>query len=163
VPLAFIPPLLPTLVDEPPPGGAWSLEIKFDGYRTQILIDASRARLFTRNGHDWTAKYRTLASAAEGFSLDEAIIDGEVIINDTEGKPDFGLLRNAIRSREQELVFMAFDLLHLRGHDRRRMPLEERRHILEDLVEPAHEPIRFSEALQGDGKAIYEAVDRMGT
>lgn len=162
MPLAFIPPLLPTLVDEPPEGVAWQHEIKFDGYRTQILIDAGRARLFTRNGHDWTAKYRTLAAAAEGLGLDEVILDGEAIVNDAEGKPDFGSLRAAIRSREHDLVFMAFNLLHLNDHDLRRMPLDERRHILEDLIEPAHEPIRFSEALHGDGPAIYRAVDQMG-
>ena len=57
---------------------------------------------------------------------------------------------------------MAFDLLHLNGHDLGRMPLEDRRYILEDLIEAGHEPIRFSEALQGDSSAIYAAVDRMG-
>jgi len=57
---------------------------------------------------------------------------------------------------------MAFDLLHRNGHDLRGMALEERRHILADLIEPAHEPIRFSESLDGEGDAIYRAVERMG-
>jgi ATP-dependent DNA ligase len=57
--LAFIPAMMPTVVDKPPKGEGWTHEVKFDGYRTQLIIDPKGARFFTRRGFDWTAKYRT--------------------------------------------------------------------------------------------------------
>ena len=61
--LKFIPPLMPTLVEKPPEGDGWIHEIKFDGYRSQIVRDAEGVRIFTRRGLDWTSKYRDLAKA----------------------------------------------------------------------------------------------------
>ncbi|CCV15449.1 hypothetical protein [Mesorhizobium sp. STM 4661] len=62
--LKFIPPMMPELVDKPPEGGGWSHEVKFDGYRSQIVRDVGGVRIFTRRGLDWTAKYRDLAALA---------------------------------------------------------------------------------------------------
>ncbi|CCV15462.1 hypothetical protein [Mesorhizobium sp. STM 4661] len=76
--LKFIEPLLPTLVEKPPEGDGWIHEVKFDGYRSQIVIDPDFA--FTRNRANWTAKYRDLVGAAKQPGLDNAIIDGEVVI-----------------------------------------------------------------------------------
>lgn len=162
MPLAFFPPMLLTLVDEPPAGDAWQHEIKFDGYRLQIIIDGASVRLFTRNGFDWSPKFPTLANAAARLGVDSAILDGELILSGEDGKPDFHGLRTAIRKREADLAFMAFDLLHLNGHDLRGMVTEERRHILTDLIEPGHDPIRYSERVEGDGSAVFRAVERMG-
>ena len=61
--LSFIPPLMPTLVEKPPEGDDWIHEVKFDGYRSQIVKDASGVRVFTRRGLDWTTKYRNIAEA----------------------------------------------------------------------------------------------------
>jgi ATP-dependent DNA ligase len=61
--LNFIPPQLPMLHDKPPPGDGWSHEVKFDGYRSQLIIDEDGARIYTRRGLDWTSKYRDLAAA----------------------------------------------------------------------------------------------------
>jgi bifunctional non-homologous end joining protein LigD len=60
--LKFVPPQLPTLHDRPPEGDAWSHEVKFDGYRSQIVIDDAGTRIYTRRGLDWTSKYRDLAA-----------------------------------------------------------------------------------------------------
>jgi ATP-dependent DNA ligase len=57
--------MLPTLVDEPPDGGDRIHEVKHDGYRSQIILESGSARVFTRRGHDWTAKYRLIAEAGE--------------------------------------------------------------------------------------------------
>jgi len=62
--LSFIPPLMPTLVEKPPEGDGWIHEVKFDGYRSQIIRDAGGVRIYTRRGLDWTSKYRDLAKAA---------------------------------------------------------------------------------------------------
>ena len=155
--LAFVEPLLPTLVDKPPEGDEWIHEIKFDGYRSQIIIDHD-VRIFTRNGHNWTVKYRNLVGAAKRLGVENAIIDGEIVVLNAAGVSDFAALRTAITRREQDLYFVAFDLLHLNGHDLRDMALEDRREILEGIIEP-DDHIQFSQAMPGDANAIFHLID----
>ncbi|WP_348641125.1 hypothetical protein [Mesorhizobium sp. B2-3-15] len=78
--LKFIEPLMPTLVEKPPEGVGWIHEVKFDGYRSQIVKDEGGVRIFTRRGLDGTAKYRDLAKAAGDLEVESAIIDGEIIV-----------------------------------------------------------------------------------
>ncbi len=160
--LKFVEPLLPTLVEEPPAGSDWIHEVKFDGYRSQIVKDAGAVRVFTRRGHDWTAKYRDITKAAS--ELDEvqsAIIDGEIIVLNDAGMSDFAALRKAITQRQHDLYFVAFDLLHLNGHDLRDMPLEDRREILAAMIPEGHR-IQFSQSLPGDVASIFHLVDQAG-
>lgn len=159
--LSFIPPLMPTLVEEPPEGDGWIHEVKFDGYRTQIVIDDSGVRIFTRRGLDWTSKYKPIAEASKALQVENAIIDGEVIVTNDAGLSDFRALRSAITSRPQDLYFVAFDLLHLNGHDLRDMALEDRREVLQAMI-PAGEQIQFSEALPGTGSAVFHLVEQAG-
>lgn len=159
--LKFIPPLLPTLVERPPEGDGWIHEIKFDGYRTQIVIDDAGVRIFTRRGLDWTSRYRDLAKAAGKLDVESAIIDGELIVTNEAGLSDFKALRKAITRRQRELYFVAFDLLHLNGHDLRDMALEDRREILASLIEPGSR-IQFSEALPGTADAVFHLIEQAG-
>lgn len=160
--LKFIEPLMPTLVDKPPEGGEWSHEVKFDGYRSQIVIDEAGTRILTRRGLDWTAKYRDLSAAGASLAgVESAIIDGEIVVLDEDGLSDFAALRKAITRRQHDLYFVAFDLMHLNGHDLRDMALEERREILAALI-PVGMRIQFSQDLPGEAKAIYHLVDQAG-
>ncbi|QND64591.1 ATP-dependent DNA ligase [Mesorhizobium loti] len=159
--LRFLPPLMPTLVEKPPDGEGWIHEVKFDGYRSQLIIDEDGIRIFTRNGHDWTAKYRDLVTEAKSLGTESAIVDGEIIVLNEAGLSDFSELRKAITRRQHDLYFVAFDLLHLNGHDLRDMALEERREILADMI-PADIRIQFSQALPGKADAIYHLVDQAG-
>ncbi|MER9257916.1 ATP-dependent DNA ligase, partial [Mesorhizobium sp. M0619] len=152
--LKFIEPLMPTLVENPPEGEGWTHEVKFDGYRSQMIIDEDGTRIYTRNGHDWTAKYRDLVGEAKSLGAESAIVDGEIIVLNEAGLSDFGDLRKAITRRQQDLYFVAFDLLHLNGHDLRDMALEERREILASMIELGGR-IQFSEPLPGEAKAIF--------
>ncbi|MER9416528.1 ATP-dependent DNA ligase [Mesorhizobium sp. M0306] len=161
MPLPFVEPLMPTLVDKPPEGGDWIHEVKFDGYRSQIIIDEAGTRIFTRNGMDWTAKYPDLVETAKGLVVDSAIIDGEIIVPNEAGLADYAALRKAITRRQHDLYFVAFDLLHLNGHDLRDVPLEHRRELLVGLI-PAASRIQFSEALPGEAKAIFHLLDKAG-
>ncbi|MHB9450631.1 ATP-dependent DNA ligase [Mesorhizobium sp. RSR565B] len=158
--LKFVEPLLPSLVEKPPEGDEWIHEVKFDGYRSQIIIDHD-VRIFTRNGHNWTAKYRDLAGAAKRLGVENAIIDGELVVLNEAGLSDYQALRKAITSRQHDLYFVTFDLLHLNGHDLRDMDLEDRREILEGLILP-DDRIQFSQALPGDAKAIFHLIDEAG-
>lgn len=159
--LSFIEPLMPTLVDKPPEGDGWIHEVKFDGYRSQIVRDVDGVRIFSRRGLDWTAKYRDLAKAASGLDAEDAIIDGEVIVTNEAGLSDFKALRKAITSRQQDLYFVAFDLLHLNGRDLRDIPLEDRRQILAEMIPPGGR-IQFSQSLPGDAKSIFHLIDQAG-
>ncbi|TGQ66048.1 ATP-dependent DNA ligase [Mesorhizobium sp. M00.F.Ca.ET.186.01.1.1] len=159
--LKFVAPLMPTLVDQPPEGENWLHEVKFDGYRSQLIIDEDGTRIYTRNGLDWTSKYRDLVAEAAHLGADSAIVDGEIIVLNDAGLSDFGALRKAITRRQHELYFVAFDLLHLDGQDLRDMALEERREILSGMTEPGRR-IQFSEPLPGDAKAIFHLLDQAG-
>ncbi|MER8574573.1 ATP-dependent DNA ligase [Mesorhizobium sp. M1409] len=152
---------MPTLVERPPEGDGWIHEVKFDGYRSQIVRDAEGVRIFTRRGLDWTSKYRDLAKAAAELEVESAIIDGEIIVLNDAGLSDFGELRKAITRRQHDLYFVAFDLLHLNGHDLRDMPLEDRREILAALI-PNGQRLQFSQALPGDAKAVFHLIDQAG-
>ncbi|TIU72881.1 MAG: ATP-dependent DNA ligase [Mesorhizobium sp.] len=159
--LKFLPPMMPTLVAKPPQGDDWMHEAKFDGYRSQIIIDADGVRIFTRRGLDWTSKYRDLVEAAKGLNVQNAIIDGEVVVLNEAGLSDFAALRKAITRRQHDLYFVAFDLLHLNGHDLRDMVLEDRREILAGLIE-SDSRIQFSETMPGEANAIYHLIDAAG-
>ncbi|RWI13579.1 ATP-dependent DNA ligase [Mesorhizobium sp.] len=152
---------MPTLVAKPPQGDDWMHEAKFDGYRSQIIIDAGGARIFTRRGLDWTSKYRDLVEAAKALNVQDAIIDGEVVVLNEAGLSDFAALRKAITRRQHDLYFVAFDLLHLNGHDLRDMVLEDRREILAGLI-GSDSRIQFSETMPGEANAIYHLIDAAG-
>ncbi|ESY19270.1 MULTISPECIES: ATP-dependent DNA ligase [unclassified Mesorhizobium] len=159
--LKFIEPLMPTLVEKPPEGEGWTHEVKFDGYRSQMIIDEVGTRIYTRNGHDWTAKYRDMVREAKRLGAESAIVDGEIVVLNDKGLSDFAALRRAITRRQHDLYFVAFDLLHLNGHDLRDMALEERREILSSMIGPGGH-IQFSEPLPGEAKAIFHLLDQAG-
>ncbi|RJT28648.1 ATP-dependent DNA ligase [Mesorhizobium waimense] len=152
---------MPTLVEKPPEGDDWIHEVKFDGYRSQIIIDDADVRIFTRRGLDWSAKYRDLVDAAKELNVQNAIVDGEIIVTNEAGLSDLAALRKAITQRQHDLYFVAFDLLHLNGHDLRDMALEDRREILVSMISTGGR-IQFSQALQGEAKAIFHLVDEAG-
>lgn len=159
--LSFIRPMEPELVEQPPKGGEWGHEVKFDGYRTQIIKVADGIRFYTKNGFDWTAKYRPLADEAKSIKAESFILEGETIVTNEAGLSDFHALRSAITRRPLDLYLVAFDLLHLNGHDLRDMPLKDRREILQAMI-PAGGHIQFSEALPGSGEAVYHLACEAG-
>ncbi|WP_246749852.1 ATP-dependent DNA ligase [Mesorhizobium caraganae] len=115
--LKFVPPQLPRLVETPPESDDWIHEIKYDGYRTQVIIDWDGARAYTKTGIGWTLRYWPIVTAAEALGARSAIIDGEVIAPTPNGAPDFYALRSAMAWNAERLAFVAFDLLHLDGKD----------------------------------------------
>ncbi|MDX8495147.1 ATP-dependent DNA ligase [Mesorhizobium sp. VK22B] len=159
--LSFIRPMEPVLVDQPPKGDEWSHEVKFDGFRTQLIKDADGIRLYTKTGIDWTAKYRPLAAEAKSIEAESFIIECETIVTNEAGLSDFHALRSAITRRPQDLYLVVFDLLHLNGHDLRDMALKDRREILQALIS-AGGRVQFSEALPGTGDAVYHLACEAG-
>ncbi|XUW89819.1 DNA ligase D [Burkholderia sp. M6-3] len=147
---ATLKPQLATLVDATPPGDDWSYEIKFDGYRVLARIDASAkgrdVQMFTRAGNDWTAKFSKQVKAFEQLGVESAWLDGEAVVLDENGVPNFQALQNAFDSnRPQDIVVYLFDVPFLNGYDLRGVPLQQRRAILRALLEPVDDSVlRFS-------------------
>jgi DNA ligase D-like protein (predicted polymerase) len=156
--------MMPTPADEAPAGEDWLHEIKYDGYRTQLVIAAGNVRAFTGAGDEWPGRYGAVAAAAAALGCGSAIIDGEMIVEDSAGRPDLAALERAIERAPGRLVLMAFDLLHLDGRNLMAKPLEERRARLQALLgqaDPAG-PIRFSADVEGGGRDFFRAVEAMG-
>ena len=145
-------PQLATLVDTVP-GGDWRYEIKFDGYRMLARIDSGEVRLFTRNGHDWTAKMPQQAAALAGLGLESGWLDGEVVVPNEEGTPDFQALQNAFEAgRSGSILYYLFDMPYLNGMDLREVALEQRRAALREVLERSDsELLRFSAAFEAAG------------
>lgn len=163
--LSFIEPMRPALVDSPPEGDAWLHELKYDGYRTELIVAGDQSRAFTRTGLDWTSKYAPIVDALRKLDCKAAIIDGEVIVQGAKGIPDFhGLRRELAKKKPRRLVFMAFDLLHLDGHDLRRELLEDRRERLRELLgeNAPGQPYQFSDHVVGGGREFFVLAERMG-
>lgn len=154
--------LSPVATDKPPSGGDWLHEIKFDGYRTQILVEDGKAAAFSKSGHDWSTKYRDIVSAAAKLNCKSAVLDGEIIVNNELGVSDFSRLPHAIKWEPHNLVFMAFDLLHLNDVDLRGQPLLARKRSLEQLLDGETWSIRYTEHLQTDGQSFFEACENLG-
>jgi bifunctional non-homologous end joining protein LigD len=156
--LRFIEPQLASSAEQPPEGKHWIHEIKHDGYRSQVVIERDQVRLFSRNGHDWSDRYPGIVRAASGLRCKSAIIDGEAIVQDGDGRSDFESLQSAMRSRAESIILYAFDLLHLDGKDLRQETLSERRAVLKRLVgDDADSRIQFSDEFDGDGEALFNA------
>ncbi|BCG25228.1 multifunctional non-homologous end joining protein LigD [Pseudomonas tohonis] len=155
-------PQLATLVESVPEGD-WLYEIKFDGYRIMARIDDGAVRLFTRNGHDWTSKMPRQAEALASLGLESAWLDGEVIVANEDGVPDFQALQNAFDSGSSgNIVFYAFDMPYLNGMDLRDVPLEQRRSALAQVMERSEdEVLRYSEDFAESAETMLNSACQM--
>jgi bifunctional non-homologous end joining protein LigD len=92
-PPSWIEPCIPTLVAKPPKGDRWRHEVKWDGYRVSLVIDAGKAKVRTRRGHDWTDRFKPIAEAAAALPCRNAIVDGEAVVLDAKGRASFSALQ----------------------------------------------------------------------
>ncbi|HDR9103750.1 TPA: DNA ligase D [Burkholderia vietnamiensis] len=160
---AIIKPQLATAAAHPPEYGDWCYEIKFDGYRMLTRIDGGDIRFLTRNGHDWSGRLPRLVQAVRELNVRNAWLDGEVVVLNAAGRPDFNLLQNAFDSRSTaDIVMFAFDLLWLNGEDLRPLPLRERRQQLRSLLEPVEGLLlRFSEDFEQDPHSLLASASKL--
>ena len=160
---AAIGPQLATLATGVPPAGDWRFEIKLDGYRLMTRIEKGEPRLITRGGHDWTTKMPGLARELAGLGLSSAWLDGEIVVVDGPGLPDFNALQQAFDRRKSEhIVYFLFDLPYLNGHDLRAAALSERRSLLKSLMQGhALKQLRLSADFAADPAAILESARQM--
>jgi bifunctional non-homologous end joining protein LigD len=162
---ATIHPMLAESIDDPFDDNAWLFEIKWDGYRAIAFIEDGRVRLVSRNQNELTARYPELKDMPEFVKAKSAILDGEVVALDSEGRASFSLMQQrtgfrpgghrAAAKADVPVLYYAFDLLYLDGYDWRRMPLEERKAKLASILK-AGDSLRYSDHYAVQGKALFE-------
>ncbi len=163
--------MLATAREEPFSKPGWLFEIKYDGYRVIAGTDHGNAVLVSRSGGDFTETFPDVARAIRGLPYDGLVLDGEVVIHDEQGLPDFGRLqRRGLLKRQTDIAraalelpatFYAFDLLGFGGLDLRGLPLIERKRILRQVL-PSIGPVRFSDHIEEKGQEMYGQVCTMG-
>jgi ATP-dependent DNA ligase len=153
-------PCLPRSAKEPQSGPDWIHEIKHDGFRILARRDASRVRLYTRNGYDFTARFPKIAATVETLPVRSCVLDGEAIVVDERGLSVFEPLR--YRTHDPAAVLCAFDLLELDGADFRSQPLEQRKARLAELLHKVRDGIAFNRHFAGGGMMIFKHACALG-
>lgn len=150
-------PMKATLGRLPADDDAWAYEVKWDGYRTIVHVDGGTVRVQSVSGRDVTDEYGELAGLADGVHADRAVLDGELVVLDDDGMPRFELMQRHAR----EVVFQAFDVLHLGGHDTIELPYQDRRRLLEQAVEPGANWTVPAHRI-GGGQELFDATEAQG-
>ncbi|HSH12277.1 MAG TPA: non-homologous end-joining DNA ligase, partial [Desulfurivibrionaceae bacterium] len=152
-------PQLATLVAQPPTGDDWLHEIKLDGYRILATIAAGLVTLRSRNGKEWTARFPEVAEGLQSLPVQQAIVDGEIVVLRPDGTSDFQALQEFLSDgRAARPLYYLFDLLYCNGYDLTQSPLLERKELLQALlarIKPASGTIRFSDHIRGGGPEVY--------
>lgn len=158
MPLQFpVDPMKAGLGSLPHDDDRWAYEIKWDGYRTLAFVDDRAVRLQSSRRHDVTGTYPELAGLADGVHADTAILDAELVVLDPDGRPRFEL----VQRHAGPAVLFVFDVLRIGDHDTIELPYEDRRRLLEQVVEPGdHWSVPGFRI--GDGRALLDATAAQG-
>jgi bifunctional non-homologous end joining protein LigD len=159
----FVDPMKPRLLEAPPAAGDWSYELKFDGIRACAIKSGRKVSLISRNGNELRTRYPEVADAVEKLSVDECVIDGEVVALDEAGRSSFQLLQGLeMEGRKSPIRFYVFDLLQLDGRSLLGLPLTARKQLLAQVCGEAADPVRYSGEIGGDAPALLAEVQRRG-
>jgi bifunctional non-homologous end joining protein LigD len=159
--IEFIEPMLAKNVEQLPTKGDWVYEVKLDGYRAQAIKKRNILTLFSRRGNNLNKRFPLISNAFD-FLPNNTIVDGEIVALDEQGRPSFSALQNSLR-RAQDLYFYAFDLLAFSGKDLRKLPLVERRAVLEEhALADMRDPVRLSAVFTASPKQLIAAAKKSG-
>jgi bifunctional non-homologous end joining protein LigD len=158
-----IEPMAATLAGTPFDDEDWLFEIKWDGFRVEAVVDEGKTRILTRNLNDAATYFpRLLGPSSRWIEAQQAIVDGEVVALDDDGKPDFSLLQTKLGDKEATgLVYQVFDLMYLDGRSLLDVPLEDRKRLLRSVLKE-HPRVRFASHVVGEGKAFFDAAGTIG-
>jgi bifunctional non-homologous end joining protein LigD len=152
--------MLATPVKEPFDHPDWIFEVKWDGYRAVAEIRGNTVSLYSRNGISFERKFFPITEALRKFGFD-AVLDGEIVVVDDQGRPDFQRLQHYQDSGSGHLLYYVFDLLYFRGHDLMDLPLLRRKDLLKKIL-PSTPRIRFSDHVWKDGVLFYSVAKEKG-
>ena len=162
-PPPFREPQKATLVDHVPPGSGWIHEMKYDGYRCLLGLGGGKAKIYTRNGLDWTAKFPEIAEAARGLSAGPTLLDGEIVAVDDKGNTGFSALQQAIGEGGKGLSLFLFDALKIDGEDLTALSTVERKARLRALIGEGRPPIiLYADHIVGKGEQLFDAMCKAG-
>lgn len=160
-----IKPMLATLTEKPFDKKDWLYEIKWDGYRAISYINKGNVSILSRNKLSFNEKFDIIADALQHWKA-KAVIDGEIVALNEEGNPDFQALQNYLKTgKSVQLAYYVFDLLWYDGRDITKLPLLERKAILQQVLPQDNDLIRFSEHITGEngqGTAFFKAALKKG-
>jgi bifunctional non-homologous end joining protein LigD len=153
--------MMTTLVDKAFDNDDWLFEIKWDGYRALCTVDANgHLSLVSRNGNDLLKQFPDMADLTNAFGSIPIIVDGEIVSLDGEGHSSFQGLQEYAQ-KPMHLTYVAFDVLYANGRDLRKMPLEERKELLEGLIQDDG-LVMYSKHVIGEGVALFEQAEKRG-
>src|SRR5215471_13176476 len=166
-------PMLATLVDNPFDDQQWLFEIKWDGYRAVSFIHDGRAKLVSRNQNDLTGEFPEIAKAAGRLEIESAMLDGEIVALDEEGRSSFSLMQQrtgmthpgkarGAKDLTVPIVYYVFDLLYLNGYNLMRVPLEQRKELLAQIVPRGDGLLRYSDHHPAEGTRLFEVARDKG-
>jgi bifunctional non-homologous end joining protein LigD len=164
-------PMLATAIEKPFDNPEWFFEIKWDGYRAVAFIDDGRTRLVSRNQNDLSHEFPELVALSNSVKARRAILDGEIVALDDQGRPSFSLMQQrtgfrpgkgrGIRRQGLPILYYCFDLLYLDDFDLHRVTLENRKQLLKQHISPG-DLLRFSDHYPEQGLALYNAAAEKG-
>lgn len=158
---SFIEPMKAQLSDLPAfDSTVWLFEIKWDGYRAIAEIDKKGKKLYSRNGLTFDKAYPKVYEALKALKQ-EAVIDGEIVVFDEQGKPSFQKLQNYRNTDKYTIQYMVFDCLQLKGKDLTGLPLTERKKLLQSYL-PDSPVIKYCDHVDGEGKEFYKQIKKIG-
>ena len=148
---------LAKLVNKIPEGKDWLYELKYDGYRILAFVEGNNVQLITRNGNDYIKRFHNIASSLIDLANGRAmVLDGEMVVTDSNGKTDFNALQNYLKNpKDKNLTYIIFDILALNGGDLRGYPLTERKEILKTLMKDAPKNLFYSRHIKGNGNESF--------
>jgi bifunctional non-homologous end joining protein LigD len=159
-PLGHIAPCLPSRAERPPSGPEWLHEIKHDGFRIMARRDSKGVRLYTRNGYDFADRFPQIVEAVSKLKVRSCFIDGEAVVVDERGLSAFDLLRSW--RHDHTAVLCAFDLIEIDDKDLRSAPIEERKHVLADVLDGERDGIAFNVHYDCDGATVFKHACALG-
>lgn len=158
-------PMLAESIEKPFDDKDWLFEIKWDGYRAIAFVEGGKVRLVSRNQNELTGRYPELKDMPDFIQAKTAILDGEVVALDADGRASFSLMqqrtgfrpggKKAATKADVPVLYYAFDLIYLDGYDWRRVNLEERKKKLREILMPG-DSLRYSDHYEEQGKALFE-------
>ena len=164
-------PMLCQTADAPFSSPDWIFELKYDGFRMLAHGGVGQAKLRYRSSLDATERYPELTSAIRALPIPDLILDGEIVILDSEGKPDFhklssrGQLHRTSEIQRAALAapvtYVVFDLIGAGGFDLRSLPLVARKAFLQRIL-PTVGPLRFGDHIPNQGEALLQQVVARG-
>lgn len=157
----FISPMLATLVEAPFNDPNWIFEIKWDGYRVLAFINAKKVLLKSRTDHLWNAKFPHLMESLKKIKT-QVILDGELVVLDEKGKPQFHLMQNYQREHQGNLFYYVFDILFKEGRDLRNLPLLKRKEILKNFLNDLGlQYVRYNDHVIGEGIPFFKEAKKL--